>query len=98
MLKATSQFETERASRYLVQMAKHFAHKVEVTWDDTHARAALPTGAAAMHAGDGVLRFEVAAENAAELERAKMIIEQHIVRFAFREKLERLDWVTAAGS
>ncbi len=98
MLKATSQFETERASRYLVQMAKHFAHKVEVTWNETDARATLPTGAATMHAGDGRLRFEVEAETAAELERAKMIIEQHIVRFAFREKLERLDWLTAAGS
>ena len=98
MLKATSQFETERASRYLVQMSKHFAHKIEVTWDETDAHAALPTGAATMHAGDGRLRFEVEAATPAELERAKLIIEQHIVRFAFREKLERLDWVTAAES
>jgi uncharacterized protein len=89
---ARSAFETERASRYIAQMCKHFAHKIETGHDETSGRAALPTGPALMEARDGALHFTVEAEDAAALERAKTIIESHIVRFAFREKLERLDW------
>lgn len=92
MLTATSSFETENASRYIAQLCKHFAHKVETRHDATTGAAALPTGPASMTARDGRLHFEVAAETPESLERAKFIIEDHIKRFAFREKLEGLDW------
>lgn len=45
-----------------------------------------------MEARDGELHFTVETDDAAELDRAKHIIESHIVRFAFRDKLESLDW------
>lgn len=92
MPKASSAFRTERASRYIAQMCKHFAHKVEAEHDETTGRIALPTGPALMEARDGELHFTVETDDAAELDRAKHIIESHIVRFAFRDKLESLDW------
>ncbi len=92
MATARSAFRTERASRYIALMCKHFAHKVETEHDETTGRAALPTGPALMEARDGALHFTVEAQDEAGLERAKAIIESHIVRFAFRDKLETLDW------
>ena len=38
--------ETENASKYLVQLCKHFAHKVDVDYDQTQARVEFPRDAA----------------------------------------------------
>jgi len=92
MPKAISRFETERASRYLQTMCKHFAHKVEVRFDAEHGVAAMPYGRLEMRARDGILQFEIEAADDNLLERMKHVVETHIVRFAFREKLEKLDW------
>lgn len=45
-----------------------------------------------MEARDGALHFEVQVAERETLSHTKMIIEDHIVRFAHREKLTRLDW------
>lgn len=92
MPKATSTFETERASRYLQAMCKHFAHKVPVTYDAARGTADMPFGLLSMHAAEDTLRFEIEAADDHALERMKYVVEAHIVRFAFREKLEKLDW------
>jgi hypothetical protein len=92
MLTAVSQFETERASRYLQMMCKHFSHKVEVHYDPFHGVAAMPYGRLEMHALGNVLVFEIRAEDHTLLERMKHVVEAHIVRFAFREKLMSLEW------
>lgn len=92
MTKATSTFETERASRYLQAMCKHFAHKVPVQYDAENGTADMPFGSLRMQAEGNTLLFEVEAEDEATLERMKYVVEAHIVRFAFREKLRKLDW------
>lgn len=92
MPKSTSSFETERASRYLQAMCKHFAHKVEVNYDAEHGTAAMPYGTLNMHAHNGALHFEIEAPDEQQLTRMKWIVVSHIVRFAFREKLQQLDW------
>jgi hypothetical protein len=92
MPKATSTFETARASRYLQAMCKHFAHKVPVSYDAASGTADMPFGLVAMHAAGNTLRFEIEAADDPSLDRLKYVVEAHIVRFAFREKLEKLDW------
>lgn len=92
MLSSTSVFVTPNASRYIAQLCKHFAHKVSVEYDETRGEAMLPSGRATMTAENGALRFEVFSETEQGLTRGKFIIEDHIVRFAFREKLEKLEW------
>ena len=92
MSKAISTFETERASRYLQAMCKHFAHKVPVEYDTEHGSADMPFGSLRMQANGNTLLFEIEAADEATLERMKYVVEAHIVRFAFREKLEKLDW------
>ena len=89
---ATMRFATENGSKYLQQLCKHFAHKVEVEYDAAAGRAALPPGPAVMAADPEGLTVTVSAESAEKLAVAKFIIEDHLKRFAFREKPEALDW------
>lgn len=42
MLTATTRCETPNAGKYLQQLCKHFAHKVEVDYGDGHGSAASP--------------------------------------------------------
>ena len=95
MLKSVSRFETERASRYLQDMCKHFAHKVEVNYDTERGSAAMPYGKLDMFVRDGALYVEVEAENGELLNRMKHVVDAHIVRFAFREKIAGLQWSDA---
>lgn len=92
MLTSSSEFQTENASKYIIQMCKHFAHKVEVSYTETDGQATLPYGMAYMKEKDGSLLFQVEAESEMALSVCQSIIEKHIVRFAFREKLESLAW------
>lgn len=96
MRKAVACLKSERASRYLQAMCKHFAHKVRVGYDARQGWAALPYGHLAMSVeGDDTLRFTVEAEDAETLERTKYVVDAHIVRFAFRERLQGLHWIDA---
>jgi len=92
MLESHARFETPNASKYLGQLCKHFAHKVEVEYDKTDGRAALPPGPATLKADDKGLSVTISAQNSEGLERAKFIIDDHLKRFAFREGLTGLDW------
>ena len=94
-LKETGVFETANASRYMQQLCKHFAHKVEVDYDETQARAALPVGSATMNADDSVLRVNITAEDEEGLARARHIIDDHLRRFARRENFEHMTWQSA---
>lgn len=95
MPRSVSSLESERASRYLQAMCKHFAHKVEVSYDTERGTAAMPYGKLDMFVRDGVLHFEVEAENGELLDRMKYVVDAHIVRFAFREKITGLQWSDA---
>ncbi|GGB06985.1 DUF2218 domain-containing protein [Allosediminivita pacifica] len=91
----TGVFETSNASRYMQQLCKHFAHKVEVEYDEKQARAALPVGPATMNADDSVLRVNISAEDEEGLARARHIIDDHLKRFAHREDFEGMNWQAA---
>lgn len=92
MLSSQSQFTTETPEKYLVQMCKHFAHKVETSYSNTEGKVDFPCGKAEFLVDENNLIFKVSAENSVNLNKSKSIIESHIIRFAFREKLERLEW------
>jgi hypothetical protein len=42
-----------------------------------------------------VLNIDIVSEDDAGLAQTKHIIEDHLIRFAFREKLEKLEWQDA---
>ncbi|TMV11622.1 DUF2218 domain-containing protein [Arenibacterium halophilum] len=92
MISSTARFETPNGAKYIVQLCKHFAHKVDVSYDETSGRAALPPGPATMQADAQGLTVTVTAEADDGMTRARFIIEDHLKRFAFREDFERLTW------
>ena len=89
---AKTAVQTEKASRYLQQLCKHFAHKVEVEFTPEQGLAKLPGGDAHMQAGAETLSIRIEADSPEGLARAKYIVEDHLLRFAFRENLGPLTW------
>ncbi|MCA1909258.1 MAG: DUF2218 domain-containing protein [Magnetospirillum sp.] len=86
-LTASAAIPTAAASRYLSQLCKHFAHKIPVEHDAVSGRADFPWGSCRLAAQDGVLRLELDAQDELSLARIKAVVEDHLVRFAWRESL-----------
>lgn len=98
MPNAKASYQTENGRKYLIQLCKHFAHKIEVEYDAEqggYGRCSFGAAAAEMTADDTGICFTLNAPDEESLNRGKGAIESHLVRFAFREKLERLDWKSA---
>lgn len=85
-------FRTSNASRYLQQLCKHFAHKVEASCDAQNGRVAMPFGPVMLTATDDELVVTVSTSDAEALTRARNVIDNHLARFAFREGFEQMAW------
>lgn len=92
MIETTSVVKTEFAAKYLVQMCKHFAHKIDVEYTDTHGECRFDGGIATLDADAEGLHLVVRAPTEETVAWAQSAIESHLVRFAFRENLESLAW------
>lgn len=88
----TGRFETPHASKYLQQLCKHFAHKVEVEYTPTAGRAALPPGPAMLEANEQRLTVRLTAKDDVGMGKARAIIDLHLKKFAFREAFEEMAW------
>ncbi|WP_029008089.1 DUF2218 domain-containing protein [Azospirillum halopraeferens] len=86
MIAHRTQVATDAAGRYLVQLCKHFAHKITVEYDDCRGRADFPWGTCHMEAADGVLTLRCESDSAEGVERVKAVVDDHLTRFAWREK------------
>ncbi|MDW3207897.1 MAG: DUF2218 domain-containing protein [Alphaproteobacteria bacterium] len=82
---------TQFASKYLQQLCKHFAHKVEVEFDRTVGRVAFPGGLCLMLAEDDGLSFFGEAHAEEGVPRIKSVIDSHLIKFAWREDLS-IEW------
>ncbi|MDF1790427.1 MAG: DUF2218 domain-containing protein [Thalassobaculaceae bacterium] len=91
MMTATAIVRSEKAGRYLVQLCKHFAHKIPAEWTDTTGFAPFAMGNCRMTAEDGVLILVCEAETEEALGTVKYIIEDHVVRFGWKEKIS-VNW------
>lgn len=91
-MKDRGQFPTEHASRYLQQLCKHFAHKVEVQFDETSGTARFPFGPATLTATEDELIVDLTADTEEGLERGRCAIDRHLETFAFREGFTTMNW------
>ncbi|WP_341224272.1 DUF2218 domain-containing protein [Loktanella salsilacus] len=94
MPSSTATISTTRASGYLQQLCKHFAHKVPVTFTPQAGQITLPFGTSTLQAQDDTLTLTVTGE-ADALARLEQVIGDHLARLAFRENLS-LTWKHAA--
>ncbi|PSM19813.1 MULTISPECIES: DUF2218 domain-containing protein [Nitratireductor] len=90
-LRATATVATDKASRYLQQLCKHFGHKRPVTFTPERGSIAFDFGACELEAGDETLTMTVNAGTPEDLERMRTVIASHLERFAFREP-PAIDW------
>lgn len=93
---ATATVPTEKGSRYLQQLCKHFAHKLPVTFDEHKGSISFSIGECALAADGDALTITATSASEAELEQLKDVIVRHLARFAFREELQ-VEWQAVAG-
>ncbi|NRQ31989.1 DUF2218 domain-containing protein [Nonomuraea sp. NN258] len=87
MLTITSRVETDRATRYLVQLCKHFARKVPAEWTDEEGTASFDWGTCVMRADADALSIHVAAPDEEALGRVRYVVTDHLERFGARDNL-----------
>lgn len=87
MFQAHTLIRSDKAGRYLAQLCKHFAHKRPVDWTATEGHADFGIGICRMRAASDRLLLACSAETEEGLERVKFIVQDHVTRFAWREKL-----------
>lgn len=87
----TAEVATDFASRYLQQLAKHWAHRFDVRFTPEEATIALPFGRCDLRAVPGVLTLILTPDLDADIERFKTVVADHLQRFGHRETLT-FDW------
>lgn len=95
MFSSTALVPTDKASRYLQQLCKHWSHNMAVEFDAEHGKVTFPKdargaewlgdGLFTMAAGSDTLTCRIEATSAGQLEGLKGAVERHLNRFAFRE-------------
>ncbi|MDF1790938.1 MAG: DUF2218 domain-containing protein [Thalassobaculaceae bacterium] len=87
MVTAAASVQSELASRYLVQLCKHFAHKIPVNWDDATGFAEFPYGECRMSVEGKTLTMICKATEPEALGTLKHVVDDHLTRFAWKENL-----------
>jgi hypothetical protein len=95
LMQSHARLTTDRAARYMTQLAKHWSHKVVVTFDETRARIPLPIGDCRMVADQTGLDITVETAGFEGLARLEDVVAGHLLRFAFRENVSKLAWTRA---
>jgi len=84
---------TRSASRYMQQLAKHWAHKMTVHYDAEEATIAFPNGSRLeMRADSETLDCALTVPASEDPERMRGVVEEHLNRFAFREGALTFEW------
>jgi hypothetical protein len=86
-IRAHAEIVTPRASRYLQQLCKHFAHKLPVTFDPNTGRIPFSIGDCNLSADGERLRLNLTAPDGSQMTQLKDVVVRHLVRFAFREEM-----------
>lgn len=84
---------TRHASRYMQQLAKHWAHKMTVAFDAEEATIEFPNGSRlTMRADPETLDCALTVPEGGDAERMRGVVEEHLNRFAFREGALTFEW------
>ena len=91
-MKSSATVPTEHASRYMVQLCKHFGHKIPTEWNDHEGKITFAMGEVALRAGPQTLMMVASAADAERLARVEQVTDSHLKRFAFREPEMAVEW------
>lgn len=93
---STARIRTDKASRYLVQLCKHFGHKVPAEWNETDGVVRFEPGTCRMAVAGDVLTLSCESATPEDLAVVQDVVASHFVRFAWKEELS-VDWVHGAA-
>ena len=91
MITSTARVETTRAGRYIAQLCKHFAHKVEAEYTEEKGFANFGWGTCALTATPDALLLHAEAPDEAGIGRVEYVVKDHTERFGSRDALT-VDW------
>ena len=84
---------TLSASRYLQQLAKHWSHKMQVSFTAEEGTFLFPDGSKlAMRADSDTLDIVLTVPEDGDVARMQDVVASHLDRFAFREAPLTFDW------
>jgi len=83
---------TASGAKYLQQLCKHWAHKLEVELSDLRGVVRFPNAVATMEADPKGLAVTVEAADGETVERMQGVVAAHLDRFAFREAPLPFNW------
>jgi hypothetical protein len=84
---------TGSASRYLQQLAKHWSHKMAVSFTAEAGSIAFPNGSLlAMKADSETLDLVLTVPDGEDAARMREVVASHLDRFALREAPLTFDW------
>lgn len=95
MAKTIAVVPTDSGWKYLQQLCKHWAHKLEVELTDQKGVVKFAEATAVMTSEKHALTVEIEAQSDEVLERMKGVVSSHLDRFAFREAPLPFDWKSA---
>ncbi|RKE85444.1 DUF2218 domain-containing protein [Rhizobium sp. AG855] len=95
MAKTIAVVPTESGWKYVQQLCKHWAHKLEVDLGDQKGVVKFAEATAVMTSDAKALTVEIEASSADVLERMKAVVSSHLDRFAFREAPLPFEWKAA---
>ncbi|MDH4412584.1 MAG: DUF2218 domain-containing protein [Rhizobium sp.] len=97
MAKSTATVPTENGWKYLQQLCKHWAHKLEVELDEENHKATVkfPEATASMQCDAATLTVLIETDDAGKLETYQGVVASHLDRFAFREAPLPFAWQAA---
>ncbi len=84
---------TQSASRYLQQLAKHWSHKMEVSFTAEEGAILFPNGSRLeMRAASETLDIVLTVPEDGNVAQMRQVVASHLDRFAFREAPLTFDW------
>ncbi|SIQ50164.1 hypothetical protein SAMN05880561_103235 [Rhizobium sp. RU33A] len=97
MAQSTTTVPTENGWKYLQQLCKHWAHKLDVELDEENHKAVVkfPEAKASMQSDASSLSVLIETDDPDKLETYQGVVASHLDRFAFREAPLPFDWKAA---
>ena len=102
MIRSIARVPTDKGSRYLQQLCKHWSHNLAVAFTPEAGTVVFPRNARGadwpgdatltLQAHDDSLECRLEASAVEQLEALKDTVARHLDRFAFREAPLRFDW------
>jgi hypothetical protein len=91
-MKSSTTLLTPNGRKYMIQLCKHFGHRVPATYGERDGEIVFEAGKVGLRAAPVTLMLWADAPEASGLERLEQVVERHLKRFAFREPELSFDW------